>query len=92
MLVRTGSLDHLLALAQTSGTAAVLIAVALGRLVGLALSGLTALDAALADPLHRRRPRPVSDLRPRHGHCPVHPPRLALAFGFSRRPPPVLSA
>jgi hypothetical protein len=90
-LVRTGSLAGLVSLAQTSGTAAVLAAVAVGRLVGLALSGLRALDATLAGVVPRRPRRPTADRAP-GAHSPLHFPRLTLAFGFSRRPPPATPA
>jgi hypothetical protein len=90
-LVRTGSLGQLAALAETSGFAAVAAALGIGRLVGLALSGLGALDATLAGPARSRRRAPAA-LRPPIAHSPLHRPRLTLAFGFARRPPPATKA
>jgi hypothetical protein len=85
-LLRTGSLDQLGTLAASSGVAAVVSAMLIGRLVALALSGLSVLDATLVPEVRRRRaparmPRPLA-------HSPLHFPRLTLAFGFARRPPP----
>jgi len=90
-LMRTGNLEGLASLTRTSGTAALLAAVAVGRLVALALSGLRALDATLAGVATRRARRPGA-VRAPAAHSPLHFPRLTLAFGFSRRPPPATPA
>ena len=86
ILVRTGSLDQVPTLAQSSGIAAVISAMLMGRLVAIALSGLSVIDATLAPVA--RRPRATAAASRPMGHSPIHFPRLTLAFGFARRPPP----
>ena len=54
-LLRTGSLDQLLSLVHHSGAAALLAAIAVGRLVKVALSGLDTLEANLANACPPRR-------------------------------------
>jgi hypothetical protein len=91
LLVRTGSLDQLATLAETSGPLALTAAIGIGRLVGLALSGISALDATLAPPATRPPRAPVT-LRLPASRSPLHFPRLTLAFGLARRPPPAAPA
>jgi hypothetical protein len=86
-LLRTGSLDQLLSLVHHSGAAALLAAVAVGRLVKVALSGLDTLEATLASAFPPRRRAPAA-LAAAASRAPLHFPQLNLAFGFARRPPP----
>lgn len=90
IFVRTGTLEQLGTLVQSFGAAAVISAMLIGRLVAVALSGLSVLDARLA-PAKAGRRRPAAMLRPL-AHSPLHFPRLTLAFGFARRPPPAPAA
>ncbi len=87
VLLRTGSLDQLVTLMESSGAVALIAALGVGRLVALALSGLRVLDARLAEPAPRARRTPATFRLPA-AHSPLHFPRLNLAFGFARRPPP----
>jgi hypothetical protein len=86
-LLGTGNLDQLLSLVHHAGAAALLAAIAVGRLVTIALSGLDTLEATLTTPRPARRRAPAA-LQAAPSRAPLHFPQLNLAFGFARRPPP----